>query len=125
MLAVVEGAFISNSIGHRPIDGKLLQIVEMKKAHDDIPPLVEYLRLHVKGPVQVKNTRVMIEGAKHDEVKLLLHKYLHHRGLVGYKVHSQPDYLEIMPGEPKDNSEESKGRAPTAPETMPYFFPGR
>lgn len=102
-----------------------MQIVEMKKVHSEIEPMVEYLRSHIKGSIEVKNNRIMIEGPKHDEVKLLLHKYLHHKGLVGYKVHSQPEYLEIVPGEPKDDSEESKGRAPTAPETMPYFFPGR
>lgn len=102
-----------------------MQVVEMKKAHDEIESMAEYLRAHLKGPVQVKSSRITIEGAKHDEVKLLLHKYLHHKGLAGYKVHSQPEYLEIVPGEPKDDSEESKGRAPTAPETMPYFFPGR
>lgn len=106
------------------MDGSL-QIVEMKRAHNEIEPMVEYLRSHVKGPIQLKNSRIMIDGAKHDEVKLLLHKYLHHKGLESYKVHSQAGYLEVVPGEAKDASEQSKGRAPTAPETMPYFFPGR
>lgn len=102
-----------------------MQVVEMKRVHDEIEPAAEYLRIHIKGTVRVKGSQIMIEDAEHDEVKLLLHKYLHHRGLEGYKVHSQPGFIEIVPTEPKKNLEESKSRAPTAPETMPYFFPGR
>ncbi len=103
----------------------VVQVVEMKKIHDEIKPAVEYLRAHVKDPVRVKGSQIMIESAEHDHVKLLLHKYLHHRHLEGYKVHSESGFLEIVPAEPKKSPEESKSRAPTAPETMPYFFPGR
>ncbi len=73
----------------------------------------------------MKGTQIEIEGAGHDEVKLLLHKFLHHRGLRTYKVHSQPGFIEIVPHDAGEDRKESKGRSPTAPETMPYFFPGR
>ncbi len=102
-----------------------VQIVEMKKVHDEIESVAEYLRAHVKGTVRVKGSRIMIEDAEHDQVKLLLHKFLHHRHLEGYKVHSQPGFIELLPAEHGKTIEESNARAPTAPETMPYFFPGR
>ncbi len=102
-----------------------VQVVELKRVRDEIGPAVEFLQAHVKGSLRVKGSRIEMEEAEHDEVKLLLHKFLHHRGLVNYKVHSQPGFIEIVPHDAKEDREESKGRPPTAPETMPYFFPGR
>jgi hypothetical protein len=75
----------------------------------------------------LKDSRIEIEGIEHGEVKQLLHKFLHQRGLTGYKVHSQSGVIEVV--SPHDEKEETRkmpeGRPPTAPETMPYFFPGR
>jgi hypothetical protein len=102
-----------------------VELVELKQIHDKTEPIAEFLRAHIQGPIRVKGSRIEIEGAKHDEVKLLLHKFLHQRHLEGYKVHSQPGMIEIVHAKKGEESEESKGRPPTAPETMPYFFPGR
>ena len=73
----------------------------------------------------MKGSQILVEGVEHHELKLLLHKFLYHRGLDGYKVHSRPDILEIVPPDGKEDQKPSEGRPPTAPETMPYFFPGR
>jgi hypothetical protein len=102
-----------------------VQVVEMKKVKDEIEPLIAFLRSHVKGSLTVKGSRIEIEGATHDEVKQLLHKFLHQKGLTNHKVHSQPSFIEIVPHDSRDVRKGSKGRPPTAPETMPYFFPGR
>jgi len=102
-----------------------LQIVEMKKVRAEIGPASEFLQAHIKGSLRVKGTQIIVDGVEHQDLKLLLHKFLHHRGLNRYKVHSQPDVLEIVQADEKEGEKQSKGTPPTAPETMPYFFPGR
>jgi hypothetical protein len=105
-----------------------LQVIELKRVHEETGPLAEFLRTHVKGPLRIEGSRIEIEGAEHDEVKLLVHKFLYQRGLSGYKVHSQSGIIEIIPHDDKEDhksKKETEGRPPTAPETMPYFFPGR
>lgn len=105
-----------------------LQVVEFKRIRDEIGPASEFLRSHLKAPIRTRDSVIEIEGAGHEPVKLLLHKFLHQRGLGAYKVHSQSGVLEIIPHEEKEDREskmEYEGRPPTAPETMPYFFPSR
>jgi hypothetical protein len=102
-----------------------MQIVEMKKAQDEIEPVTDFLQTRIKGAMRVKGSRIEIEEASHDEVKQLLHKFLHQRGLTSYKVHSQPGFIEIVHHDERKARKESKGRPPTATETTPYFFPGR
>jgi len=102
-----------------------LQVVEMKKVHAEIGPASEFLQAHIKGSLRVKGSQILVDGVEHHELKLLLHKFLYHRGLDGYKVHSRPDILEIVPPDEKEDQKPSEGRPPTAPETMPYLFPGR
>jgi hypothetical protein len=103
----------------------MAQVVEMKRVQDPIEPVLEFLRTRIKGSLRAKGSQIEIEEASHDEVKMLLHKFLHQRGLTSYKVHSQPGFIEIVPHDEKETRKGSKGRSPTAPETMPYFFPGR
>jgi hypothetical protein len=105
--------------------GKELQVIEMKKVRSEIGPASEFLQAHIKGSLRVKGTQILIDGVEHHELKLILHKFLHHRGLNGYKVRSRPEILEIVPPDEKENQKRSKGTSPTSPETMPYFFPGR
>jgi len=102
-----------------------LQIVEMKKVRAEIGPASEFLKAHIKGSLRVKGTQIIVDEVEHHDLKLLLHKFLHRRGLNRYKVHSQPDVLEIVQADEKEGEKRSKGTPPTAPETMPYFFPGR
>ena len=103
------------------------ETVELRRVHDEIQPLADFLRTRTKASIQVKGTRLVVEDLDHSSLKLLVHKFLHQRGLVGFKVHSQSGLIEIVPHDSNSSKEhdESKGRSPTAPETMPYFFPGR
>jgi hypothetical protein len=103
-----------------------VQVVEMKRVRDEIEPVIEFLRVHVKGSLREKGSRIEIEGATHDEVKQLLQKYFHQKGLTSHKVHSQQGLIEIVRHDhERKTRKESKGRTPTATETVPYFFPGR
>lgn len=98
----------------------------MKNVRGEIDSLVEFLKSHGRNnPVHVDNSRVHVDNVKHDDLKLLVHKFLHQKHLNHYKVHSQSGIIEIIPHDKKDEDSEGKGRSPTAPETMPYFFPGR
>jgi hypothetical protein len=104
-----------------------LQVIELKRVHEETEPLAEFLGTHFKSPLRINGSRIEIEKAEHDEVKLLIHKYLHQRRLSGYKVHSQSGVIEIIPHDKQEGHRSRKGtegRPPTAPETMPYFFPG-
>jgi hypothetical protein len=55
----------------------VMQVVEMKKVQDEIEPVIDFLRTCIKGSLRVKGSQIEIEEATHDEVKLLLHKFLH------------------------------------------------
>ncbi len=71
--------------------------VELKGLNNEVGPAIEFLRTRVKGEIEVRGSRIEIGGAKAKDVKLLLHKFLHQRGLNGYRVLSQPGMLEIVP----------------------------
>ncbi len=50
---------------------------------------VDFLGEHVKslnGRVSTKGNQIQVEGLKHKEVKLLLHKFLRHNGLDDHRV---------------------------------------
>jgi translation initiation factor 1 (eIF-1/SUI1) len=114
---------IKSSVSRSEVE--LVQIIEMKRVPGEIKPVTEFLRDRIKGSVIVKGSQIEIEGASRDEIKQLLHKFLHQRGLTNHKVHSQPSFIEIIPHDSRHVRKGTKGRPPTAPETMPYFFPGR
>lgn len=104
------------------------QIVDMGKLPDKIGVAVDFLREHVKsvdGRVSTRGNQIQVEGLKHKDVKLLLHKFLRHNGLDDHRVLSQSGTLEIVPPHAEAHSKHEQGTAPTAPGTMPYFFPGR
>ena len=75
--------------------------------------------------MKTKGTQLQIEGAKTKEVKLLLHKFLHHQGLNHYRVLSQSGVLEVTPPPEKRVVHEQgrEGSPPTAAQTTPYLFP--
>jgi hypothetical protein len=82
------------------------------------------LKSKVERKMKIKGSQVQIEGAKTKEVKLLLHKFLHHQGLNHYRVLSQSGVLEITPPEKHEvHPPEREGSPPTAAQTTPYYFP--
>jgi hypothetical protein len=114
----------SKSIGKTK---KEQQIVDLGKLPDKVGVAVDFLREHVKsakGRVSTKGNQIQVEGLKHKEVKLLLHKFLRHNGLDDHRVLSQSGTLEIVPQHLVVHSRPQEGTPPPASATMPYLFPG-
>src|SRR5256885_14204705 len=99
--------------------------VELKELHDRASEATQFLKSKVEGKMRTKGTQLQIEGANTKEVKLLLHKFLHHQGLNHYRVLSQSGVLEVTPPEKHDLGHplEREGSPPTAAQTTPYYFP--
>jgi len=103
------------------------QIVDLGKLPDKTGVAVDFLREHVKsvnGRVSTKGNQIQVEGLKHKEVKLLMHKFLRHNGLDDHRVLSQGGTLEIVPQHLVVHSRPQEGTPPPASATMPYLFPG-
>ncbi|TMI45277.1 hypothetical protein E6H19_05170 [Candidatus Bathyarchaeota archaeon] len=98
--------------------------VELKELHDRASEATQFLKSKVEGKMRTKGTQLQIEGAKTKQVKLLLHKFLHHQGLNHYRVLSQSGVLEVTPPEKHVlHPMEHVGSPPTGAQTTPYLFP--
>jgi hypothetical protein len=98
--------------------------VELKELQDRASEATQFLKSKVEGKMTAKGTQLRIEGARTKQVKLLLHKFLHHQGLNHYRVLSQSGTLEVTPPERHVVHEQGhEGSPPTSPQTSPYFFP--
>src|SRR5437870_12577391 len=98
--------------------------VELKELHDRASEATQFLKSKVEGKMRTKGTQLQIEGAKTKQVKLLLHKFLHHQGLNHYRVLSQSGVLEDTPPEKHVlRPPEHGGSALTAAQTTPYLLP--
>jgi hypothetical protein len=103
------------------------QMIDLGKLPDKTSAAVDFLREHVrdvKGRVSNKGSQIQVEGLKHKEVKLLMHKFLRHNGLDDHRVLSQGGTLEIVPQHLVVHSRPQEGTPPPASATMPYLFPG-
>jgi len=101
--------------------------VDFAKLSGNIGPAVNFLKEHVKkvkGTVSTKGSQILVEGLKHKEVKLLLHKFLRHNGLDDHRVLSQSGILEIVPHHIATHTKIDEATTPPASATMPYLFPG-
>jgi hypothetical protein len=103
---------------------KTVLTIELKELHDRASEAAQFLKSKVEGKMKTKGTQLQIEGAKTKEVKLLLHKFLHHQGLNHYRVLSQSGVLEVTPPEKHEvHPMERVGSPPTTAQTTPYYFP--
>jgi len=103
---------------------KMSLTVELKAIQDRTSEAAQFLKSKIQGKMKTKGTQVLIEGARTKDVKLLLHKFLHHQGLNHYRVLSQSGILEVTPPESNIVHEaRNEGSPPTAPQTTPYYFP--
>jgi hypothetical protein len=103
------------------------QTVDLGRLPGQIGSAADFLREHfkeVKGRVTIKGNQIQVEGLKHKDVRLLLHKFLRHKGLDDYRVLSQSGTLEIVPPHVASHPRKQEGTPPSATATMPYFFPG-
>ena len=103
----------------------MLQAIDLKKLPTELGSTSEFLKAHLKGRVRTKGTQILVEGAKHREVKLILHKFIHHKSLEGYRVLSQAGVLQIIPPHLEEKRRQETGTPPPASYTMPYFLPSR
>jgi hypothetical protein len=103
------------------------QTVDLGKLPRELGSAVDFLREHVKdlkGRVSTKGNQIQVEGVKHKQVKLFLHKFLRHAGLNDHRVLSQSGILEIVPPHVTTHPRREEGTTPPATATMPYLFPG-
>jgi hypothetical protein len=103
------------------------QTVDLGKLPGELGSAVDFLREHVKdlkGRVSTKGNQIQVEGVKHKQVKLFLHKFLRHAGLNDHRVLSQSGILEIVPPHATTHPRREEGTIPSATATMPYLFPG-
>ena len=102
-----------------------METVDFSQLPSELADATDFLQQHVTGRVKSKGNQILVDGPRHKEVKLLLHKFLRHYGLDEYRVLSQAGVLEIVPPHATIPSKhEQGGTAPNAALTMPYFFPG-
>ncbi|TMI47128.1 hypothetical protein E6H17_06990 [Candidatus Bathyarchaeota archaeon] len=86
--------------------------MDLARLPGKIGSAVDFLREHVKsfnGRVSTKGNQIQVEGLKHKEVKLLLHKFLRHNGLDDHRVLSQSGILEIVQTRSGDHAASSRG----------------
>ena len=103
---------------------RTIQTIVFKSLPDQAALAADFLQSHVEGPVTFRKNQIQVEGVGHKEIKLLLHKFLHHQGLDGYRVLSRGRTLEVGRPRPIQSSKHDTGTVPSAATTMPYFFPG-
>ncbi len=72
-------------------------IVEFKKVPEEIESAAEFLRSKIEREVKMSGNWIRIDDARARDVKLLLHKFLHHRELNSYTVLNRSGILEIVP----------------------------
>ena len=103
---------------------RIVLTVELKELHDRANEASQFLKSKVEGKMKAKGTQLQIEGAKTKQVKLLLHKFLHHQGLNHYRVLSQRGVLEVTPPEKHEvHPPAREGSPPAAAQSTPYYFP--
>ncbi len=99
--------------------------VELKNVQNEVRDVVEFVRSKVKARVSARGNQLQLDmSAK--EMKLLLHKYLHHKGLGAYRVEVvHPGLVEVFrPEHARPHAAPNvRGSPPSAGATMPYEFP--
>ncbi len=100
--------------------------VDMKNLGLDTGEVAEFLRPKVKGKIDLHKTELRIQDARARDVKLLMHKFLHHKALDGYRVEVvHPGLVEVFGPEHvrPHEARKSGGSPPSVGATMPYYFP--
>lgn len=101
-------------------------VVDMKSLGSDVSEAEEFLRPNIKGKIDRHGTELKIQDATAHDVKLLLHKFLHHKALDNYRVEVvHPGLLKIFQPERIKQHEHHRdlGSPPSAAVTLPYYFP--
>src|SRR5215831_20831115 len=100
--------------------------VDVKISRLDSDDIGDFLRTKMDGKIESHGRELRIQDAKAKDVKMLIHKYLHQRGLDSFRVEVvHPGLVEVLgPEPPKPHFiPEPKGSAPSLGATMPFLFP--
>lgn len=95
-------------------------VVELTMLPGEAGAATKFLQSKIKSGMKVNGNKIEIEDEKGRDVKLLLHKFLHHEGLDGYRVLSESGTLKVVPDddsareEPPEN-DKIKGIPPFPP----------
>ncbi len=95
-------------------------VVELKMLPGEAGAATKFLQLKIPGGIKVDGNKIEVEDEKGRDVKLLLHKFLHHEGLDGYRVLGESGtrkvvpYDDSTPEEPAEN-DKIKGIPPFPP----------
>jgi hypothetical protein len=101
--------------------------IDLKNISKEAEQATEYFTSKTNARVKTKGALIEVEGMTDKAAKFVLHKFLHHIGLDGYRVIVvQPGLIEVHPPEPVAPHVSSHGTSspPPANVTMPYYFPG-
>lgn len=77
----------------------MVVVIEFKKLPAECKLAAQFLEPRIDLPLQTKGTQVLVEGGRSKDLKLLLHKFLHHRGFDGYRIVHEAGALVIIPPE--------------------------
>jgi len=101
-----------------------LLTVELKELRRNASPAAQFLRSKLKGMIRIKGSQLHIEDAKTREVKLLINKFLHHRGIEGFRVVApEVAMLEVREIRRPVDRPVREGSPPAPSISLPYYFP--
>ncbi len=98
-----------------------LTIVDLGKLHELVKPLAEFLGNNLETRAKVKGSTVQIDQSRHKDVKLALHKFLHHYGLDYYRIVTELETISVLPPKkphpesPPEQSSFGVGLSPFSP----------
>lgn len=90
----------------KAVQGTWLVVVELTMLPGEARAATKYLQSRIQSQIKVDGNRIEIEDQKGLDVKLLLHKFLHHEGLTGYRVLSESGTVRVVPDDKPFREEE-------------------
>jgi len=94
--------------------------VELRMLPGEAGAAAKFLQSKIQGEIKVDGNRVEVEDQNARDVKLLLHTFLHHEGLTGYRVLRESGTFRIVPErEPAQEEQPEKDKI----KGSRYFLP--
>jgi hypothetical protein len=97
-----------------------LVVIEFKKLPAESQLAAQFFKSRIDLPLSLSGSRVLVEGGRPKDLKLLLHKFLHRRGLDGYRVVHQSGGLAVLPPEKRRVSHHKEEERPRMEGLSPY-----
>ncbi len=85
-------------------------VIDFKKLAAESRLAAQFLKSRIDLPLSLSGSRVLVEGGRPKDLKLLLNKFLHHRGLDDYRVVHQSGGLAVLPAEKRHISHHKEER---------------